>query len=185
MAAIRHPKDFAAGLMFIGFGVADLYLAASYPLGTAARMGPGYFPRILGILLVVFGAILALRALRLDGPPIRFGSFVPPAIVLGSVVLFGIIVPHLGLVVSTLVLIMTSSFASSEFRWKEALVSGVVLAIVAVSGFVWGLGLQFLGVADLARRQLMDLFHNLALGFGVALTLTICSTPCSACCSAR
>ncbi|MEP7205775.1 MAG: tripartite tricarboxylate transporter TctB family protein [Casimicrobiaceae bacterium] len=143
MATIRHPKDFAAGLMFTGFGILDLYVASSYPLGTAARMGPGYFPRILGMLLIIFGVILALRAFRLVGPPFRFGAAVPPAIVLGSVVLFGIIVPYAGLVVSTLVLIITSSYASSEFRWKEAIGSGIVLATVAIAGFVWGLGLQF------------------------------------------
>ena len=140
---IRHPKDFASGLMFIGFGVFDLIVAASYPLGTAARMGPGYFPRILGILLILFGMVLTLRALRLDGERMTFGSPTPPAIVLGSVVLFGITVPFAGLVVSTILLIMVSSFASPEFRWKEALVSSILLAVMAVGGFVWGLGLQF------------------------------------------
>lgn len=143
MAKIRHPKDFAAGLMFILFGAFALIVAAGYPLGTAARMGPGYFPRILGILLIIFGVILALRSLKLEGSPIHFGSPVPALIVLGSVVLFGIIVPKAGLVVSTLMLIMLASSASKEFRWKEALVSGIVLATLSVLGFVYGLGLQF------------------------------------------
>ena len=143
MAKIRHPKDLAAGLMFMGFGVFDLVIASGYPLGTAARMGPGYFPRILGILLIIFGAILALRSLKLEGAPIRFGSPIPALIVLGAVVLFGIIVPKTGLVIATLVLIMIASSASPEFRWKEALISGAVLATLSVLGFVWGLGLQF------------------------------------------
>lgn len=143
MAGIRHPKDFASGLMFIGFGVFDLIIASNYPLGTAARMGPGYFPRILGILLIVFGAVLVLRALKLEGERITFGSLTRPAIVLGSVILFGIMVPYLGLVVSAVALIFLSSMASPEFRWKEALLSGVILAAVSVAGFVYGLGLQF------------------------------------------
>jgi hypothetical protein len=63
--------------------------------------------------------------------------------VLGSVVLFGVMVPWAGLVVSTIVLIAVSSYASTEFRWKEALIAGVILAAAAVAGFVWGLGLQF------------------------------------------
>jgi len=63
--------------------------------------------------------------------------------VLGSVVLFGMTAPSLGLVVATILLIVVSSAASTEFRWKEALVSGVLLAAVAVAGFIWGLGLQF------------------------------------------
>ena len=55
MAIVRHPKDFAAGLMFIAFGLAALIIGSDYPLGAAARMGPGYFPRTLGILLITLG----------------------------------------------------------------------------------------------------------------------------------
>lgn len=143
MAKIRHPKDFASGLMFMGFGIFSMIVAADYPMGTAARMGPGYFPRILGILLIVFGVILALRSLKLQGSPIEFGSPIPPAIVLGGIILFGVIVPYAGLVVSAILLIVISSAASSQFRWKEALLSGLVLTAVSVAGFVWGLGLQF------------------------------------------
>ena len=62
MPAIRHPKDFLAGLIFVAFGIAAIVLGSGYPLGTAARMGPGYFPRILGILLIVLGG--ALRCAR-------------------------------------------------------------------------------------------------------------------------
>ncbi len=63
---MRSPKDLVAGLLFIAVGIAAIAIAANYTLGTAARMGPGYFPRILGILLIVLGAILALRSLRLE-----------------------------------------------------------------------------------------------------------------------
>ena len=143
MAKIRHPKDFAAGVMFIVFGVAAIGIGAGYPLGVAARMGPGYFPRILGILLIGFGIALAARALRSNGAKITLESPRPLLIVLGSVVLFGLTVEHLGLVISTVMLIVASSAASTEFRWKESLLSGAVLAAMSVAGFVWGLGLQF------------------------------------------
>ena len=143
MAKIRHPKDFAAGLMFIAFGVAAIAIGGGYPLGVAARMGPGYFPRILGILLIVLGAVVTLRALRLDGAKITLESPRPLLIVLGSIVLFGLTARPLGLVVATILLIVVSSAASTEFRWKEALISGVILATLAVAGFIWGLGLQF------------------------------------------
>ena len=143
MASIRHPKDFASGVMFVGFGVASLVIGSGYPMGTAARMGPGYFPAILGGLLIVFGVVLMLRALRIQGAPITIGNLRPVAIVLGSVVLFGLLVNDAGLVVSSILLIVLSSSASSEFRWKESLVSGVVLAAGSVAAFVWGLGLQF------------------------------------------
>jgi uncharacterized membrane protein YqjE len=143
MARIRHPKDFFAGLMFVAFGLGAVVIGANYPLGAAARMGPGYFPRILGILLIVLGAVLALRALRLDGSRITLESPRPLLIVIGSVVLFGMTAPTLGLVIASILLIFVSSAASTEFRWKEALVSGVILAALSVAGFIWGLGLQF------------------------------------------
>ena len=143
MARIRHPKDFAAGLMFVAFGIAAIAIGAGYPLGVAARMGPGYFPRILGILLIAFGTILMFRGMRLRGAGITLESPRPLLIVLGSVVLFGLTAPSLGLVVASILLIVVSSAASTEFRWKEALLSGVVLAALSVAGFIWGLGLQF------------------------------------------
>jgi hypothetical protein len=129
--------------MFIGFGVAAVGIGSNYPLGAAARMGPGYFPRILGILLIVLGAALAVRALRLDGARITLESPRPLLIVIASVALFAWTAPWLGLAVSSVLLILLSSAASTEFRWKEALVSGGILAALSVAGFIWGLGLQF------------------------------------------
>jgi hypothetical protein len=142
MGIVRHPKDFYSGLLFIAFGIAAIAIGSNYTLGTAARMGPGYFPRILGILLMLLGAILTLRALRLNGPPIPAWKWRPTLIVLGSVVLFGLIVNYAGLVVSTILLIVIASAASHEFRLKEAAFSAVLLAALAVGIFVIGLNLQ-------------------------------------------
>jgi hypothetical protein len=142
MSFIRHPKDFYSGLLFIAFGVAAIVIGSNYALGTAARMGPGYFPRMLGILLLVLGAALALRALRVQGSPLPGWKWRPTLIVLGSVVLFGVIVNSVGLVLSTIILIVLSSAASTEFRPKEALISGVLLAALTVAVFVIGLKLQ-------------------------------------------
>ncbi len=142
MSFIRHPKDFYSGLIFIAFGVAAIAIGSNYALGTAARMGPGYFPRILGILLIVLGAALSLRALRLQGSPVPAWKWRPTLIVLGSVILFGLIVNYVGMVLSTIILIVLSSAASHEFRPKEALISGVLLAALAVGVFVIGLKLQ-------------------------------------------
>jgi hypothetical protein len=142
MPAIRNPKDFWSGALFIAVGIGAIVLGSHYALGTAARMGPGYFPRILGILLIVLGAILALRATRTSGGPIARVHWRPTLIVLGSVVLFGAIVRPLGVALSTVILIVTSSAASREFRPREALVAGIVLAALAVGVFVVGLQLQ-------------------------------------------
>ncbi len=142
MAFIRHPKDFLAGLLFVAFGIVAIVVGSHYTLGTAARMGPGYFPRILGILLIVLGSALALRALRQNGPPLPGWKWPPTVIVLASVAAFGLIVEWLGVVVSTILLIVAASAASHEFRFRESLVAGIALATLAVAVFVIGLKLQ-------------------------------------------
>jgi Tripartite tricarboxylate transporter TctB family len=142
MRSVRSPKDLLAGLLFIAVGIAAIALAAGYTLGTAARMGPGYFPRILGILLITLGAVLALRSLKLSGAPLPGWKWRPVIVVLGSVVVFGLIVTRVGLVLSTVLLIAMASAASHEFRPKEAAISGLLLAALVVGVFVVGLKLQ-------------------------------------------
>lgn len=142
MAFVRHPKDFLAGLLFIAFGAAAIVIGSNYALGSAARMGPGYFPRILGGLLVVLGLALAVRALRLNGPPLPGWRWRPVLVVLGSVAIFGVVVNYAGVVLSTLFLIVAASAASREFRFRESVVAACVLAAVAVGVFVIGLKLQ-------------------------------------------
>ena len=142
MATIRHPKDFWSGVIFVVIGIFVILWGLRYSMGTAARMGPGYFPRILGILMILLGAILALRALRLRGEPITKWKWRPTIVVLGSVVLFGAIVQSVGVALSTVILIVVSSAASHEFRPIEALIAGVALAALAVGVFVVGLKLQ-------------------------------------------
>jgi len=142
MAVVRSPKDFIAGLMFIAIGIGAIVVALNYTLGTAARMGPGYFPRILGILMIVLGAVLVLRSLRFQGAPLPGWKWRPVVVVLGSTIIFGLIVNYVGLVLSTILLIVMASAASREFRPKEAVISGVLLAALAVGVFVIGLKLQ-------------------------------------------
>lgn len=139
---IRNPKDFWAGVLFVCLGAGTVLIGSAYKLGTAAEMGPGYFPRVLGILLIVLGSLVCLFGLKQDGEPIKKWHWRPTVIVLGSLILFGFIVSHLGVVLSTLLLIFVSSMASKEFRFKESLILGVFLAILVVSVFIIGLKLQ-------------------------------------------
>ena len=139
---IRHPRDFWAGVLFIAFGLAGILIALEYPVGSASRMGPGYFPRALGLMLVSLGAVLCVRALRLRGTSIAFPTFRPLLVVLGSVTLFGLAAPYLGIFVATIVLIIASSTASHEFHWREAIIASLVMAIFTVTAFAWGLQLQ-------------------------------------------
>jgi hypothetical protein len=140
---IKHPKDFCAGLMFVAFGIVAIVIGANYPLGTAARMGPGYFPRILGILLVALGLLMAFRSLFLGGDGIPKSMWKPLTLVLGSVLLFGVLLPRSGLVLATIALILTSSLASRQFTWRASMLSGVLLAVFSVMVFHFGLGLPF------------------------------------------
>jgi hypothetical protein len=142
MTFIKHPKDFWAGLLYIAFGVAAIVIALNYPAGTAGRMGPGWFPRALGGILIAIGLFLSLRALRLQGTPIAFPAFKPLLVVIASVVVFGIAAPPLGLVAATVLLVVVSSAASDEFRWMEALISSLLLAAFTVAAFSYGLQLQ-------------------------------------------
>jgi hypothetical protein len=142
MALIRHPKDFWAGVLFIAAGGAAAAIALNYALGTTARMGPGYFPRALGLLLAALGATLVLRSLRTRGEPLSFPTFKPLLIVLAAVVIFGLTVTKLGLVLATILLVLIASAASHEFRWREAAIAAVVLAAFVVIAFRYGLNLQ-------------------------------------------
>ena len=142
MSVIRNPKDFWAGILFIAFGLAAVIIARDYAMGSAGRMGPGYFPRGLGAILIVLGLVLCVRALRLRGASIAFPTFQPLLIVLGSVILFAFAAPKLGLIAATVLLILAASTASHEFRWKEAVVSSAFLAVFVLGAFVYGLKLQ-------------------------------------------
>ena len=139
---IKSPKDFWAGVLYIAFGLATVLIALNYSAGTAGRMGPGYFPRWLGSLMILLGAVLSVRALRIEGSRISLGSPKPVVVVLGSVVLFGLTVPFLGMAVATVLLVVASSAASSEFRWKEAVIASLAVAAFAVGVFAYGLGVQ-------------------------------------------
>jgi putative tricarboxylic transport membrane protein len=142
MALIRHPKDFWAGVLFIAFGAAAVIIALDYAMGTAGRMGPGYFPRWLGGILVLLGSILVIRSFRLRSEKIAFPTFKPVVIVLSSVLLFGITVTWAGLVASTILMVLVASAASHEYRWKESVVAALALAAFVVVAFRYGLQLQ-------------------------------------------
>ena len=141
MQWIRNPKDFHAGLLFMAFGLAAVVVSGSYAMGSASRMGPGYLPRALGILLLVFGAVLSLRGFRSTDEAQPRWNIGPLLVVLFSVGFFSLTAKWLGLVVASLALVFIASMASKEFRWKEALVSGAILGLAAMVVFVYGLGL--------------------------------------------
>jgi len=140
---ITHPKDFYAGLLFFTIGLISMILAFGYPLGTASRMGPGYFPRVLGGILMFLGAILSIRSFWDTGGPIAPFAWKSIGLVLGAVSLFAATVNYVGLVIATTLLIFISGYASLEFNVKESIISSVILSTVSVLLFIVGLKLQF------------------------------------------
>ena len=142
---IKSHKDFASGLMFVGVGAVFSYIATTYNMGTAAKMGPGFFPFWLGILLAILGAIITMSSMSAKREHDEMAKWDWPSVlwVTGSVVIFGIVLAYLGLMLSILVLVFISAMASHEFHWKGTIVNGVILNVIAYIAFVWGLKLQF------------------------------------------
>jgi hypothetical protein len=133
-----------AGVMFVIFGV-FFATFSTIRAGTAADMGPGYFPRVLSIILVLIGMILSLGSLSGRSISEKVGQFSWQTMVLiiGPVLLFGLILKPIGMILSLFVLIVASSFASHEFKWVATLINAVVLILMCVVIFVWSLKLQF------------------------------------------
>lgn len=144
MLRIRSQKDFASGLMFVLVGLGFSFVARGYSMGTAAKMGPGYFPFLLGLVLAGLGALVLLSSLSSKGEEDRMERWDIKILlwILGSVVLFGILLKPLGMVLSVFVLVIVSSMASHEFSWKGALLNSVVLVLISMGAFVYGINLQ-------------------------------------------
>jgi hypothetical protein len=138
-----RSKDFWAGLMMIATGAAAILLAHDYPFGTSTRMGPGYFPTVLGALLILFGLYLLVTGLRSE-VKIEAGWSLRALIVLPlSLVLFGVLMDRAGFVPALAVLIFGAAAAGTDFRPLEILLLTVVLTAFSVVLFVWGIGLPY------------------------------------------
>ena len=136
-------KDFWAGLMLIALGGMTVSVARAYPMGTALRMGAGYFPTALGCILVVFGAILLIKGVRSTVHIERNWSPRALIVIPLSLVAFGLLVERIGFVPSLFLLIVGSAAASDEFRLLEAISVGAVLTALCVAVFIWGLDLPY------------------------------------------
>lgn len=138
---IRSTKDFWTGLIYIFFGVSAILIARDYSMGTGVKMGPAYFPTILGGLLAAIGAIAVIRSFIVTGTPISAFAFKGLILVIVSTLLFGFVVRGAGLAVALPLLIFISAIASTRFRWRPTLVMAVVLTIFCAVVFVKGLGI--------------------------------------------
>ena len=151
---IKSQKDFFAGLMYLAVGGAFAIGATVYYIGTGARMGPGYFPLILGVILALIGLVIAFKATVNgpdDGDPIGKWAWKQVFFVLAANFAFGILlvgvpalgIPGFGLIVAIIALVLIASVAGYTFNMKEVLVLALVLAVGSYVVFVWALNLQF------------------------------------------
>lgn len=141
---IKSPRDFWAGLMFVTFGLFFVIVAQmNYQMGTAVRMGPGYFPTVLGGLLAVLGAVVFFTSFTVEGTPIPTFHFRPLIFILISSLAFAYLLKPLGLVFATAALIFISAYGGHEFKFKEVAWLTVFLVVFSVLVFVKGLTLPF------------------------------------------
>jgi len=142
---IRSHQDFWTGLLFAATGAFFTGFASSYSMGTAAKMGPGYFPFWIGLLQIILGAVVIISSMRNSTAEERIARFDLKSLVLvlGAVVLFGLLLKPLGLALTLFILIAVSSLASHEFSWKATVANAIVLISLCFAVFVWGLKLQF------------------------------------------
>ncbi|MBS1133154.1 MAG: tripartite tricarboxylate transporter TctB family protein [Burkholderiaceae bacterium] len=139
---IRSPKDFGAGLLYGGFGLTAILMAWDFGMGSASRMGPGYFPTALGALLLLIGIASLVRSFFRDGKPIGAVAWKGAALVTAGTVLFGLLLRPAGLVPALVALILVGASASARFRleWRASLLMLALIAFCALV-FVKGLGL--------------------------------------------
>jgi hypothetical protein len=150
---LKNQKDFFSGLLFMAMGVFFGWGASRYSIGTASRMGPGYFPLLLGAVLSVLGGVIVFKALVFeteDGGRIGDWAWRPVLYIVLANLVFGVLIggmaaiglPPMGLVISIFVLTVLAAKAGSEFRWKEVLALALVLALGSYLTFVVLLKLQ-------------------------------------------
>ncbi|MBM3490212.1 MAG: tripartite tricarboxylate transporter TctB family protein [Alphaproteobacteria bacterium] len=137
----RGGTDVIVGALLIAVAAAGYWLAADLRIGTAMRMGPGYFPRLVCWVLAGFGLLLAARGLLAGGPPLETWAVRPLLLVSAAIAAFGLLLERLGLVVAVLALVALSRAGGREGRPVEAALLAIGLAVFCVSLFVWLLGM--------------------------------------------
>jgi hypothetical protein len=150
---IKSQKDFFSGLMFSGVGVAFAWGASTYNIGSGARMGPGYFPLMLGIVLALLGALVMFKSLVIEtegGDPIGKWAWRPLAYVLGANLAFGVLlgglpsikVPAMGMILGIYALTIIASLAGERFKLRDVLILATILSVGSYLAFIVLLKLQ-------------------------------------------
>ena len=140
MVRVKSPQNLGAAVIFTGLALVGLVNGRDLPFGSAAKMGPGFFPTILSLLVLGIGLLNVAMALTIDGPAIERPQWRPLAFVCASMMIFGLAINYIGLALSAALLTFLAAGARPDTRWREIAVLAVVLAIFSVLLFVYGLG---------------------------------------------
>lgn len=138
---LRDPQDFWSGVLFIVIGLGFAFIARTYSLGTANRMGPGFFPFYLGLIMAGLGVAILVISFRKEGQPVGRFYWKPIFFVLGSIVLFGVFLKAVGMLVAGFFLVLGSSLGGDEFKLKGVLILAACLVAFCALVFVIGLKL--------------------------------------------
>lgn len=142
--SIKNQEDFWAGLMFIGFGLAAIVVARDYPMGSAMRMGPGYFPTYLGAIMVVIGAIITMISLKVQGGKVSGFAWRPMIALFAAFLVYGVAMDNnFGFIPSIAIVIIISSLSIRDFRPLELAMLTAVLVLATTGLFIWGLELPY------------------------------------------
>lgn len=151
---LASQKDFYSGLMFTAVGIVFAIGATNFTVGSAARMGPGYFPLLLGILLAILGVVVTLQSFKskaVDGDPIGRFAWRPLGFIIGANLAFGVLlvgvpalgIPAFGMIIAIYALVLIAGFARPNSSIKESLILATILAAGSYFAFVYALNLQF------------------------------------------
>ena len=138
---VRSPQDLVGGAALLVLALIAWSQIGELRIGTAARMGPGWFPAALSLIVGGFGLVLVVRSFRLDGEALQRWHLRTMLPVLAAIVLFAFTIRSLGLVLSAAMLVLVSSFAAPDLRWRDTLLFGAGLILFAVLLFPVALGL--------------------------------------------
>lgn len=131
MSFIRSPKDFWSGVIYLAAALFGLIVGSDYSMGRAGQMGPGYFPIILSSLLLMFGVVALIRAFVVPGESVTKFAVKPALLIIGSVVLFAVLVERAGFIIAMFASILMCATASSEFKFEWRAMLALVLFIAA------------------------------------------------------
>jgi hypothetical protein len=140
---LRNNKDFLAGLLLLGIGALGFYMALDYPFGSALRMGPGYFPRVLAGILMAFGAFVLVRGLMTGVKVSGRWGWKPLGFIVLSLIAFGFVMERFGLVPALVVMFFIAAFGGHEFKLLEVAILTAFMTAFSIAVFVYGLGLPY------------------------------------------